>query len=61
MSSKRNHATRSRKTYRFNKYAARNALRGSLPYDLRRATVAALLARNKKPSEKKEEPGATMR
>ena len=55
MSSKRNHAARSRKTYRFNKYAARNALRGSLPYDLRRATVAALLARNKKPSEKKEE------
>lgn len=34
MSSKRNHAVRSRKTHRWNMIAARNALRGSLPWKL---------------------------
>lgn len=34
MSSKRNHAARSRKTHRWNMIGAR-AMRGSLPYELR--------------------------
>ena len=36
MSSKRNHAARSHKTYRANRYAAARSLRGSLPYGIRK-------------------------
>lgn len=39
MSSKRNHAIRSRKTHRYNLYGARRFLRGSLPFIQRKALV----------------------
>lgn len=35
MSSKKNHAARSRKTHRWNLVAARGAMRGSMPWALR--------------------------
>ena len=37
MSSRRNHAARSRKTYRMRQYAAARNLRGSLPFEVRKA------------------------
>lgn len=39
MSSKRNHATRSHKTYRRNMYGARRFLHGSRPYAERKALL----------------------
>ena len=47
MSSRRNHAARSRKTHRYNLYAARSALRGSLPYEIRKM----FLRLGRKPAE----------
>ena len=42
MSSKKNHAARSRKTNRYGLYAARHFLRGSLPYEVRQNVFAML-------------------
>lgn len=53
MSSKRNHRIRSRKTYASRMYAARNALRGSMPWSVRQAISAALRS---KPEPQTEEP-----
>lgn len=39
MSSKRNHAIRSRKTHRYNLYGARRFLRGSMPFIQRKAII----------------------
>lgn len=59
MSSKRNHAARSRKTYRWNMIGARQALRGSAPFEVRRAMSMAMRMKNRKdqpaPAEDKEE------
>ena len=52
MSSKKNHAARSRKTHRWGLYAARHFLRGSLPYEVRQ-NVFAMLG-----SAKAKEPAA---
>lgn len=59
MSSKRNHAARSRKTRRWNMIGARQALRGSAPYAVRRAMSMAMRMKNRKgqpePAGDKEE------
>lgn len=49
MSSKKNHAKRSRKTYRLNMVAARGALRGSIPWAAR-MSVAEMLKQLKQPN-----------
>ena len=57
MSSKRNHAARSRKTHRWNLTAARGALRGTLPWEIRqmyRRKLAQAVAAEA-PKEEKEE------
>lgn len=45
MSSKRNHAARSRKTYRQRMYLAQRNLRGSLPFVLQQMMRAAMLGK----------------
>jgi len=57
MSSKRNHRIRSRKTYASRMYAARNALRGSMPWSVRQAISAALRSKvTPADQEETEEP-----
>lgn len=54
MSSKRNHAARSRKTRRWNMIGARQALRGSVPYAVRRAMSQALQSKHRQPGSEEE-------
>lgn len=62
MTSKRKHAARGRKAHRWNMIGARQALRGSAPYEVRRAMSMAMRLKNKnqpakpEPEEEKEEP-----
>lgn len=59
MSSKRNHAARSRKTHRWNMIGARQALRGSYPYEMRRAMSMAMRMKKNAPAEPAEDKEET--
>lgn len=58
MSSKRNHAIRSHKTYRARQYAAARNLRGSLPYNIRKKLYEMRFGIKNEQEETSEEPEA---